>query len=387
VKVIGLMSGTSADGVDVALCEITGQLPKLTATVLEATTVPYNSEMRHQILQAVQNTTGTVDKISQLNFDLAAHFADTILEAGYEADLIGSHGQTVWHYVDELGKVTSTLQIGSGAVLAEKTGVTVINNFRERDVAAGGQGAPLTAYVDYLLLRHETKWRAIQNIGGMGNVTFLPPLSDSQSELIAFDTGVGNALIDAAVLYLTDGKLTYDKDGQMAANGHVAGSWLEDLMQHPYYQRKPPKTTGRELFGTEMALNLVAEGQAQGFSHNDIIATLTALTTTSIAQAYRDFVKHDIGEIIIGGGGASNPTLMKLLQNLVTPTPVLSHEDIGLSSDYKEALVFAVLAYETWHNRTGTLPWQTGAGHSTVLGQITPGSNYADLIRKTWCPS
>lgn len=385
MKVIGLMSGTAADGVDIALCEITGQPPKVEVTVLEATTIPYDSDMRERILEAVQAETGHVDKIGQLNFDLAAHFADAIKQHQYEAALIGSHGQTVWHNVDESGKVTSTLQIGSGAVLAEETGITVINNFRERDVAAGGQGAPVTAYVDYLLLRHETKWRAIQNIGGMGNVTLVPPLVDSHSPLIAFDTGAGNALIDAAVLYLTDGKLAYDKDGQMANTGRVVGAWLEELADHPYYHRKPPKTTGRELFGTEMALELVTEGQLQGYADNDIVATLTALTATSIAQSYRDFVAHNIGEIIIGGGGASNPTLMQMIQNLVKPIPVLTHEDIGLSSDYKEALVFAVLAYETWHNRTSTLPSQTGASHSTVLGQITPGQNYTDLIRKTWC--
>jgi anhydro-N-acetylmuramic acid kinase len=385
LKIIGLMSGTSADGVDVALCEITGQPPKLQAQVLAAKMVPYDAALRNRILDAVQAETGRVNQIAQLSFDLAAHFANLILEAGYEADLIGSHGQTVWHNVDESGIVTATLQIGSGSVLAERTGITVINNFRERDVAAGGQGAPLTAYVDYLLLRHETAWRAIQNIGGMGNVTFLPPLSDSQSELIAFDTGAGNALIDAAVTYLTDGDLTYDKDGQMAFAGRIANSWMEELLDHPYYERKPPKTTGRELFGTEMALQLVAEGKSRGYADNDIVATLTTLTAISITQAYRDFAPKNLGEIIIGGGGASNPALMQILQRQMQPIPVVAHEAVGLSSDFKEALVFAVLAYETWHNRTSTLPSQTGASHPTVLGQITPGHNYADLIRKTWC--
>lgn len=385
MRIIGLMSGTSADGVDVALCEIEGQPPKLSAKVLDAQTIPYDSALRGRILDAVQAETGRVDAISQLNFELAAHFAEVINQAGYKADLIGSHGHTVWHNVDTLGKVTSTLQIGSGAVLAEKTGITVINNFRERDVAANGQGAPLTGYVDYLLLRHATQWRAIQNIGGMGNVTILPPLSDSQSDLIAFDTGAGNALIDAAVLHLTHGKSTYDPDGKMAASGNIAGDWLEVLADHPYYHRKPPKTTGRELFGTEMALQLVAEGQARGYANNDIVATITTLTAMSIAQAYRDFIQQPIGEVIIGGGGAQNPTLMKMLQDLLTPTPVIPHEAIGLSSDYKEALVFAVLAYETWHNRPSTLPSQTGADHPSVLGQIIPAKNYLDLLQKTWC--
>jgi anhydro-N-acetylmuramic acid kinase len=379
------MSGTSADGVDIALCEITGQPPKLEASVLEAKTVPYEKVMRERILHACQPETGRVDVIGQLNFDLSSFFADVIMQAGYDADLIGSHGQTVWHNVDESGQVTSTLQIGSAAVLAEKTGMTVINNFRERDVVAGGQGAPLTGYVDYLLLRHESKWRAVQNIGGMGNVTLLPPLSDAATEPLAFDTGPGNALIDIAVNHLTDGVLTYDRDGQMAAAGRVAGNWLEELLDHPYYRRKPPKTTGRELFGTEMALKLVAEGQAHGYTANDIVASLTALTTHSIAQTYRDFLPKQIDEVIIGGGGASNPALMQMLRDILDPTQVITHEAIGLSSDFKEALVFAVLAYETWHHRPGTLPAQTGASHPTVLGQITSGRNFANLIQQTWC--
>jgi anhydro-N-acetylmuramic acid kinase len=203
--------------------------------------------------------------------------------------------------------------------------------------------------------------------------------------LIAFDTGAGNALIDAAVTYFTDGNLTYDKDGQMAFAGNVVNGWLEELLDHPYYERKPPKTTGREVFGTEMALKLVAEGQSQGYRNEDIVSTLTALTATSVAQAYRDFAPKNLSEIIIGGGGANNPALMAMLRSQVQPIPVVTHEAIGLSSDFKEALVFAVLAYETWHNRISTLPAQTGASHPTVLGQITPGRNYADLIRKTWC--
>jgi anhydro-N-acetylmuramic acid kinase len=225
----------------------------------------------------------------------------------------------------------------------------------------------------------------VQNIGGMGNVTLLPPLSDAATEPLAFDTGPGNALIDIAVNHLTDGVLTYDRDGQMAAAGRVAGNWLEELLDHPYYRRKPPKTTGRELFGTEMALKLVAEGQAHGYTANDIVASLTALTTHSIAQTYRDFLPKQIDEVIIGGGGASNPALMQMLRDILDPTQVITHEAIGLSSDFKEALVFAVLAYETWHHRPGTLPAQTGASHPTVLGQITPGHNFANLIQQTWC--
>jgi anhydro-N-acetylmuramic acid kinase len=367
MRIIGLMSGTSADGVDAALCEINGAPPRLDAKIIKGLTLPYDSETRHRIIGACNPKHSSVDELCRLNFDLARQFVWAIEELGEEADLIASHGQTVWHDVNQQGRVTSTLQIGSGAVLAEETGITVINNFRERDVAAGGQGAPLTAYVDYLLLRHETKWRAIQNIGGMGNVSFLPPLSLPDAPLVAFDTGVGNALIDEIVSRFTNGRETYDKDGQYASEG--------------YYQQKPPKTTGRELFSMEY-LNAILS--LSKFNLRDAAATFTALTAHSIANAYHDFAPAPIEEVIVGGGGSRNSTLMKMLADLLAPTPLMTHESIGINSDYKEALVFAVLAYETWHNRPATLPSQTGARHASVLGQIIPSDNFARLAAITW---
>jgi anhydro-N-acetylmuramic acid kinase len=301
-----------------------------------------------------------------------------------DVDVMGSHGQTVWHSVLPDGTVDATLQLTEPAVLAERTGITIISNFRARDVAAGGQGAPLVSYLDWLLLRHPDHWRAVQNIGGIGNVTFLPPLSDNDSLPLAFDTGPGNVLMDAAVTHLTGGAQTFDHDGRMAQSGQVDTTWLESLLQHPYYQRQPPKTTGRELFGTEMALQLVEEGQKRGLNQQDILATLTALTAHSIANAYRHFVPVPVGEVIIAGGGSNNPTLVGMLGEILKPTPLLTHEDIGLSSDHKEALLFALLAHETWHARPGNLPSMTGARHPVVMGQITPGANYADLVKRTW---
>lgn len=384
MKIIGMMSGTSGDGIDSALCLVEGAPPRLTAKVLHGITIPYDAQRRRRILDACHPDTGNVIHICELNFELGAFFAEAALAVNEGADLIASHGQTIWHNVDASGTVTSTLQIGAPALLAEKTGLTVISNFRERDVTAGGQGAPLTAYVDWLLLRHESKWRAVQNIGGMGNVTVLPPLNEPSAEPLAFDTGPGNALIDAAVLHLTDGALSYDKDGEMALAGTIDGGWLEELLDHPYYHRQPPKTTGREVFGSQMARELVQEGQQRGRSASDIVATLTAVTAGSIAMAYQQFVHVPIGEVVIGGGGSRNPALMSMIQQHLPSVPVTTHEALGIDSDYKEALVFAVLAYETWHNRPATLPSLTGAAHASVLGQITPGSNYESLIRATW---
>jgi anhydro-N-acetylmuramic acid kinase len=392
MKIIGLISGTSGDGVDAVLCEISGAPPNFQTSILHATTRSYEPGFRQRILDACLPGQSRVDLLCQLNVDIGELFAETTLQLINQAgltpgdiDLIGSHGQTVWHNVLPDGRVSATLQIAESAVLAERTGITTISNLRARDVAAGGQGAPLTAYVDWLLFRRKDHWRAVQNIGGIGNVTFLPPTSDDVNAPTSLDTGPGNVLMDAAVKHITDGTQTFDQDGTMARRGQIDEGWLNVLLQHPYYAQPLPKTTGRELFGTEMALQLVAEGQRRGLSANDIITTLTALTAHSIADAYQRFAPQPIHEVILGGGGSRNPVLVAMLQRLLNPAPVRTHEDIGLNSDFKEGLVFALLAYETWHFRPGNHPAMTGATHPVVLGQITPGANYIDLIKRTWC--
>ena len=388
--IIGLMSGTSADGVDAALVEVVGAAGDLKTRLVCGRTFPFEPAMRERILKCCDVDRSRVDLIADLNVSLAEVFAQGALRLIKEAsvrredvDLIGSHGQTIWHNVLPDGRVSASLQIVEAAVLAERTGVTTVSNFRARDIALGGQGAPLTSYVDWLLLRHPRYWRAIQNIGGMGNVTFLPPLDNERDRPIAFDTGPGNALLDAAVSQFSEGKLTFDRGGKLAQRGRMNEEWLEALLQHPYYQRGFPKTTGRETFGTAAALELITEAEARDLSEPEIVATLTALTATNIAEAYRRFAPAPIQEVILGGGGRHNPVMVALLRDLLAPARVLTHEDIGMDSDSKEALVFALLAYESWHGRPGTLPAFTGARQAAVLGQITPGENFSELLRKS----
>jgi anhydro-N-acetylmuramic acid kinase len=384
--VIGLMSGTSADGVDAAVVELDGAPPNLTWRLLGHANLPHPPELRDEIFACFRPETGTVDRICRLNFSLGRAFAQTALAAVDAAglcveqvDLIGSHGQTIWHIPDGAG--ASTLQIGEPAVIAELTGVTTVSNFRPRDIAAGGQGAPLVAYVDRLLFTHPTLSRALQNIGGIANVTFLPSGESGAGEAFAFDTGPGNMLIDDAARRATGGTQAYDVDGRIAASGKVDAGLLAELLAHPYFRRPPPKTTGRELFGGQYAAEIWARGLARDLSPEDIVATVTALTAHSIARAYRDYLPGLPDEVIVSGGGAANPTLMRLLTDAHVElaagarTPLTyTSDDLGLPSAAKEAVAFAVLAYETWHGRPGNLPSATAAHHPAILGSITPGN-------------
>jgi len=385
--IIGLLSGTSADGIDAALVQVRGSGQQTEAQLLHFRSHPFPPGIREKIFELFRPETGTVDKICHLNFLLGELFAEAALalcrEAGVspeQIDLIASHGQTIYHRPDpvvEAGfSIRSTLQIGEAAVIAERTGVITISDFRTRDMAAGGQGAPLVPYVDFLLFRHEEKARALQNIGGIANVTYLPA-GASLEEVLAFDTGPGNMIIDALVKTLGFG-LTYDRDGAIAAAGRVREEILEELLGHPYYRRKPPKTTGREDFGEQYALSLLE--RYPGVAPEDWVATVTALTAESIARSYRDYLRPrgTIDEVIVAGGGSYNPTLLNRLAEALhrhLPTPPALHrlEDFGLSSEAKEAVAFAVLGNETLFGLPGNVPQATGAARRVVLGKVTPG--------------
>jgi anhydro-N-acetylmuramic acid kinase len=386
MNVLGLMSGTSADGVDAAIVAVDGAPPDLSVSLRSFTCVPLSATQRERVFALFDPATGTVDRICEMNFALGEWFASAALRAIAEAglspgeiDLIGSHGQTIYHAVGANAATRSTLQIGEPAVIAARTGVTTVADFRVADVAAGGQGAPLVSYIDWLLLRSKTAPRAVQNIGGIANVTYLPAGGDPGG-VIAFDTGPGNMLIDDGAARATDGAQRYDRDGALAAAGTVDEALLAELMAHPYLAVLPPKTTGREQFGRAFGAQVWEKAEARGLSAEEILATLTAFTAASIADAYRRFLPRIPEDVILGGGGANNPTLLRMLREALAPSRLMTHEALGMSSKAKEAIAFAVLAYEALHGRPGNLPSCTGAGSRAVLGKIVPGRNYTQLL-------
>jgi len=373
--VIGLMSGTSADGIDAAVVRLDGTPPALTWEALGHSHRSFTPELRAELFACFHPDSSSVDRLCRLNFALGQAFGAAALAAARDAgltmdkiDLIGSHGQTMWHEPPVNGN-GSTLQLGEPAVIAEMTGVPVVSNFRTRDMAVGGQGAPLVPLADWLLLSHPTKIRTAQNIGGIANVTYLP--SQKENGVIAFDTGPGNMLIDEAARLATKGEWTYDHDGELAAQGHVDENLLAEWLMESYFQQQPPRTTGRELFGTQRATEYWNQATSHGLGPNDIVATITALTARSIEHAYRTFLPAFPDEVIVSGGGARNRTLMTMLKERLTPATVTTSDEYGLGVEAKEAVAFAVLAYETWHKRPGNIPTATGASRAVVLGSIT----------------
>jgi anhydro-N-acetylmuramic acid kinase len=375
---IGLMSGTSLDGVDAALVSFDGPPAAPRWTLDRYVAQPYTAEQRTQIHDAIVD--GSAAALCRLHARLGEWFAEAALavcrEAGVAAGdvaIIGSHGQTVWHEPPGAER-GATLQLGCPATIAERTGIAVVSDFRARDVAAGGQGAPLVAWADRVLFTLDGRCRVMQNIGGIANLTRLPPRG-SALPVLAFDTGPGNVLIDAAIELATDGERTYDRGGEWGAAGTVNAELLDGLLAHPYFDAPPPKSTGRELFGRGFVADLVQRAPGGQPAWADLVATLTALTARSIAAALRRWVLPDgADEVVVTGGGARNPTLLRMLREALAPLPVRTGEDIGIDSDAKEAVAFAALAWAFLHGEPGSVPAATGARGTRVLGSLTPGS-------------
>ncbi len=390
--VAGMMSGTSADGIDVALAEITGLGWKTRLRVRASSFVPYPDDVRRRIIEISSGAPVPLSEVSQMNFLLGELFARACLHvcrrSGIPKEklrLIGSHGQTVYHQNADSRycgvPVRSTFQIGEPAVIAERTGVTTIGDFRTADVAAGGRGAPLVPFVDYLLYRHPRRGRVVLNIGGIANLTAIPA-GGGPEEVIAFDTGPGNMLLDALAERATKGKRRYDPAGRMAAQGKISETLVRRLLRHAYFRLPPPKTTGREQFGRDYLKRFLASGRFH--ASNDALATATALTAESIAYGVKKFVlpKFPVDECIVSGGGVKNLFLMKELRRRLSAgrdasqekgsgeLRVLTSDATGIPADGKEAIAFAVLAYHTFHRRPSSLASATGARHPAILGKV-----------------
>lgn len=368
---LGMMAGTSTDGVDVALTRISGRGLASSVHLLSFATYPFSAHMRNRILQLLSART---EEICEMNFIVGEILADCALKllrhAGYkpeQIDFIGSHGQTIYHLSGAAGRRNSTLQIGEGAIIAARTGVITVCDFRPADIAAGGTGAPLVPYADFVLFRKKGKVRALLNLGGIANVTIVPARLE---EVIAFDTGPGNMVLDGLVALKFQGRKRCDVDGQIAARGKVDKNLLGDLMRHPYLKRQPPKSTGRETFGEGLVKSLWEQGKGMPFA--DLITTATYFTAAAVHRSFLKFIfpSFKVDEIFVSGGGRHNRTLMAFLVNLFRPIPVRPLDELGIQGDAKEAVAFALLADATIQGMTANVPQATGAKRPAILGKI-----------------
>lgn len=396
---VGLISGTSVDGIDAALVELSGSRANLKAELLHGDTYAYAPGLRSKILALCAGEAISLAELAALDDAVAQAFAAAALQvqadAGSppQADLIGSHGQTVFHRPAASGSAASdpaapdalgySLQLGRGALIAKLTGITTISNFRAADIAAGGQGAPLVPPVDACLLGHPQLSRCIQNLGGIGNVAYLPAGYESElsreasreasGKILGWDTGPGNSLLDLAVQQFSDGQLQFDQDGAWAATGQICEPLVTQWLQQPFFQALPPKSTGRELFGTEYLDACLQDAAAYRLSEADILASLSELTARSVAESYRQFLPSLPDQIALCGGGSRNLFLQQRLQANLPSCAICTTTDLGLNADFKEAIAFAVLAYWRKLEIPGNLPAATGASQSVLLGEIHPG--------------
>ena len=382
--VIGLMSGTSVDGIDAAIVEITGHGLETAVDLIAFETFLFPASVPQRILALCQPDTGRVDDICEMNFYIGHLFAEAVKhilqKSGMRANdisLIGSHGQTIHHLPKDahtacnVSPYPSTLQIGEPAVIAHETGIPTIADFRVADMAAGGQGAPLVSYPDYLLFHDSEKTVGLLNIGGIANLTVLP-VNGTFDSVCAADTGPGNMCIDAVVSEITKGAEHYDKDGTRAAQGTAHQPLINEWLKHPFFQLSPPKTTGREMFGHTYAMACLVACREHKLSDNDYIATLTELTVQTITDYIARFItgQNPIDTLYVSGGGVHNQTIMRRLGELLSDTAVESVDSSGISADAKEAIAFAILANETLHGNAGNLPSATGASVRKILGKF-----------------
>lgn len=390
---VGLLSGTSADGIDAAVVQIVGAGVTASVTLIASTTVPYPTSVRQELFALFEQHPPVLKRLTILHRVIGELFAEAAHLVCQKAGIplaslfvIGSHGQTVWHQPEPDPSlplaVPSTLQIGSPAVIALRTGVPVVSDFRQADIAAGGQGAPLVPYFDWVTLRDTARARAVQNIGGIANVTYLPP-GGGLDNVLAFDTGPGTMVIDGLVQLLTDGTARFDRDGALAAAGRVDERLLAQLLEDPYLQCPPPKTTGRERYGLPFAQRLLTQaGVPVGVLADptssvamrqhacDLVATATAFTAHSIALAYRRWLPP-VDEIILCGGGSRNPVLVDHLRDLLSPVTVRLADEFGIDADAKEAMAFALLAHDACFGMPTNVPRATGASRAVTLGSLT----------------
>lgn len=390
--IIGLMSGTSLDGIDAALVKIEGPKEKITLELVSFLTLPIPLEIRAELMNSFSLEHSNSALICSLNVKMGKLFGEAALKVCEKAnfpieniDAIGSHGQTIYHIpIERDGLERSTLQVGEPSIIAYMTNKLVVSNFRSMDMAAGGEGAPLVPYAEYLLYKSE-KNRALQNIGGIGNVTVLPSSSEL-NQIIAFDTGPGNMVIDELTKRLT-GK-QYDVNGEMASKGQVHMALINEWLKDPFFEMAPPKSTGRELFGSQFVNEILTKYHS--LPPEDLIATATYFTVESIALHYEKYIFPNelIDEIIIGGGGSYNKTMIQMLRSRLPKCKVLTQEDLGYSSEAKEAIAFALLAHETLYLRPSNVPSATGASEHVILGSITfPPKGNQNLNKLVWSES
>ncbi len=390
-RVIGLISGTSVDGIDAALVDVVGSQTDLKVQLVAGKTFPYPANLRSQILSVCSGSALSMAELAELDDAIAQEFATAALtiQAEYDiAELIGSHGQTVYHrptgkaQKDSAGALMGySLQLGRGALIAELTGITTVSNFRSADIAAGGQGAPLVSIIDACLLAEPNISLCIQNLGGIGNVTYLPARgkegNNDESEIFSlgdgisgWDTGPANSLLDLAVQHFSGGTKTLDEGGAWAASGTPCQALVEDWLASEFFRQAPPKSTGRELFGVDYFDRCLVEAQGYNLSPADVLATLTELTVASIVHSYQTFLPTMPDRVLLCGGGSHNLYLKRRLQSQLHPVQVLTTSEAGLNVDFKEAIAFAVLAAWRVRGIPGNLPQVTGARTPVLLGEI-----------------